>query len=1155
MTSLGTVYETLKKLKTISKLDSMLTVSFMPLPALQLLLTLISKDRQVIVVAGGKREYASLRNFFKLNNLPHANLPFLAPWGKGQATNQANAMHERLTALAKLKYQRVPLLATMPALAQYTISAADLTQHTLQIKQGDELDLDTFTANLHQLGYQFYDRAYQKGEFTVRGGVIDVFAVNNDFPLRMEFFADQVAALREFNPESMRSRPTKLESITILPACEAVISDCDKKDNLQCFYDCLRQQDLTASKVNQLVEDFRANYKLTNLEMFQPLFRAHKETFAAHIPSDSLYIFPDSRHQARHYLQQTLASLESRYHEDLTNALPTLPLAEHYAIDFDYTQPSIEFVNTSAHDPTLQDNDLYVPVATLASQVKFVRTLLNAKFSVIILCAYKQQLTRVANIMLQESLPYVQDKQYLRYVEGKQAADKVVLAIGTLEQTLMLEETKVCIIPDHVLLQTKKAKNKEAIKVSSELLSSFADLQKGDLVVHQTHGIGKYREIVELKLGDAIGEFMLITFAHDDRVYLPVDKFNILQKYVSCKDEEYQPRLDSLRQKSFATKKRKAKDKAKEVAQKLLHNYAQRKLLQARNISPPAEDYFAFEASFPFEETNDQLQAIEAVNSDLSLSIPMDRLICGDVGFGKTEVALRAAMRVIADGGQVIVLVPTTILGLQHFHTFKQRLEPHRFRVALVNRLVRATEIKQTVADFNNGNVDLLIGTHKLLALKLRTKNIALVILDEEQKFGVEHKESIKALKPEAHILTLSATPIPRTLHMSLLGLKDISMINEPPQDRQAVRTYVADYGTALLQSAMEFELARQGQVYFVHNRISDIHLVQSELQRLVPQAKIVIAHGKLTKRELERAMIAFIQGEYNVLLCTTIIESGIDMPNVNTLVVDQAERFGLSQLYQLRGRVGRSHRQAHAYFLTSPHRTGTEDSHRRLQVLATHYELGSGFKIAHKDLEIRGAGNLMGSEQSGVLATVGLEMFTALVDKEIKRLRDHRPDQDDVDPEIKIPVSAVIPKGYLANENQRLKLYKRIFSCDDIAELEDLIAETDDLYGRIPAPMQVLLAVAKCKIYLRMLQAESLRYFQQEGFFRIKLHACAALQQSSANTEQYILQGGSLVVHARTSLTNDPQLSLNELNTVLGLIVANSGEAIDRAGKANTLT
>ena len=1147
MTNLGTVYETLKKLKTTSKLAGMLTVASMPLPALQLLLMMVSKNRQIIIVAGGKREYASLRNFFKLNNLPHATLPFIAPWGKGHATNQAQAMHERLTALAKLKYQHLPLLATMPALAQYTITADTLAQHTLHIDQGSELDLDAFTANLHQLGYQFYDRAYQKGEFTVRGGVVDVFAVNNDYPFRMEFFADQVASLREFSPETMRSRPTQLQSITILPACEAVLTDSDKQANIQCLYDCLCQQNLTATKTNQLVEDFRANYKLTNLTMFQPLFRPRKEIFATHIPADSLYIFPDSLQQATHYLHQTLASLESLYNEDLDNALPTLAVDEHFASSFSHSQPSIEFVNTCAHDPMLQSNDLYVPVATLASQIKFVRALLNAKFSVIILCAYKQQLTRVANIMLKESLPYTQDDQYLQYTAGKQT-DQVVLAIGTLEQSLMLEEMKVCIIPDHVLLQTKRAKNKEAIKVSSELLSSFADLQKGDLVVHQMHGIGKYRDIVELKLGEAVGEFMLITFAHEDRVYLPVDKFNILQKYISCKDDEYQPRLDSLRQKSFASKKSKAKEKAKEVAKKLLHNYAQRKLLQARKISPPAENYFTFEASFPFEETNDQLHAIEAVNADLSLSIPMDRLICGDVGFGKTEVALRAAMRVISDGGQVLVLVPTTILGLQHFHTFKQRLAPHGFKVGLVNRLVRTAVIKQTVEDFSSGNLDLLIGTHKLLALKLRTKNVALIILDEEQKFGVEHKEGIKALKPEAHVLTLSATPIPRTLHMSLLGLKDISMINEPPQDRQAVRTYVADYGDALLQNAVEFELARQGQVYFVHNRISDIKLVQSALQRLVPQAKIIVAHGKLTKVELERAMIAFLQGEYNVLLCTTIIESGIDMPNVNTLVVDQAERFGLSQLYQLRGRVGRSYRQAHAYFLTSPHRTGTEDSHRRLQVLATHYELGSGFKIAHKDLEIRGAGNLIGSEQSGVLASVGLEMFTALVDQEIKRLREHRTTLADIDPEIKIPVSAIIPKTYLENENQRLKLYKRVFSCDSIAELEDLIAETDDLYGRIPTAMQVLLAVAKCKIYLRTLQAENLRYFR-EGFFRIKLHSCSSLQQTTTQTKQYILQGGNLVIHASTSLTNDPQLSLNELNTVLAGIAAGG----DRADSTKT--
>ena len=452
---------------------------------------------------------------------------------------------------------------------------------------------------------------------------------------------------------------------------------------------------------------------------------------------------------------------------------------------------------------------------------------------------------------------------------------------------------------------------------------------------------------------------------------------------------------------------------------------------------------------------------------------------------------------------------------------------------------MRKAAVDDTVTQFNRGELEIIIGTHRVLGLKLRAQNIVLVIIDEEQKFGVRHKENLKSLKPEAHILTLSATPIPRTLHMSLMGLKDISMITEPPQDRMAVKTYVTDYNEHVLQTALHYEIARHGQIYFVHNRIHDIYQMREQLQKLIPSAKIVIAHGKLPKTELEQAIVDFVEQKFNVLLCTTIIESGIDMPNVNTLVVNRADCFGLAQLYQLRGRVGRSDRQAHAYFLMEKDGVITEEAQKRLQALATHYELGSGFKVAYKDLEIRGAGNLIGSEQSGSIATIGLDMFTSLVDREIKKLRGQADSSldDDIDPEIKIPVSAVIPKNYISNENQRLKLYKKIFSCSDRDELADTVVETEDLYGKIPEAVFLLFSIAEIKLHLRTIKAEKIRFYRQ-GFFQIKLHARSPLQKITLNTENYMLQANNLIMQSEAQLLDEPRRMLDNLSKNLYQLV-----------------
>ena len=1110
------------------------------------LLTLLQQQRTrcTVLVAGGKQDYLALGNFLRINAITYYPLPFISPWGRGHFTSQTFASHQRITALAALHADTPPLyVTTMPALCQYTLAPDTLAANTLHIKCGETVDFEQWRAQLVCLGYLQAQRTWQAGEFAVRGGIIDLFGVGNTQPHRLEFFGDEIASLRTFDVESMRSQQ-QVEELQVLPVCEAVLQEGDEEHNVQLLFDSLVAQNLPTATIHRETEDFRSNYNLTDLTMYLPLFRAGKITSLQCLPPDSLFIFPQSQVAAENFERETQAALHARYEEDRVAQRSALPLAAHFAANFELPAQAQVLDCAAPQRSTLSsyraaDGKLRALAETLPSQLQVIRELLADDMRVVLLAAFKSGLTRIANILMQEEIPFRQENRCAVEKFSAAPSGQVLLTNGTLDHTLFSDELRLFVIPDHILLQTEKARARDAVKAAAEIMTSFDDLEKNDLVVHNSHGIGRYTDIVMLAIDGSQAEYMVINYAHNDKIYLPVDKFNTLQKYISGREEAFNPALDSLRQKNFQQRKRKVEEKAREMAEKLLRNHARRKMLKARAISAPNEEYFKFEAGFPYAETEAQLRAIDDVNADLSTEVPMDRLICGDVGFGKTEIALRATMRVVAAGAQVLLLAPTTILALQHYHTFSKRFAASNVKVGLANRLVSKGDVDNTVKKFNRGELEIIIGTHRILGLKLRAQNIAMIIVDEEQKFGVGHKESLKTLKPEAHILTLSATPIPRTLHMSLMGLKDISMITDPPQDRMAVKTYVIDYNEHVLQTALNYEIARHGQIYFVHNRIHDIYQMQQSLQKLIPQARIVVAHGRLPKTELEQAIVDFIEQKFNVLLCTTIIESGIDMPNVNTLVVNRADCFGLAQLYQLRGRVGRSDRQAHAYFLMEKDGSITEEAQKRLQVLATHYELGSGFKVAHKDLEIRGAGNLMGSEQSGSVAAVGLDMFTSLVDREIKRLRgqDGKDDVDDIDPEIKIPVSAVIPKSYIASENQRLKLYKKIFSCVDRDELTETVVETEDLYGKIPDAVFLLFSIAEIKMHLRTLKAEKMRFYRQ-GFFQIKLHVRSPLQKIALNTEDYMLQADNLIVQSPVQLLDEPRHLLNRLNKNLAQLV-----------------
>jgi len=605
-------------------------------------------------------------------------------------------------------------------------------------------------------------------------------------------------------------------------------------------------------------------------------------------------------------------------------------------------------------------------------------------------------------------------------------------------------------------------------------MSSLAELKNGDFTVHTDHGIGRYLGLTHLQTGTIAGDFLHLEYAGNDKLYLPIDKIEKVQRYQG--GDGPAPKLDKMGGQGWEKARLKARAAVEELARQLLELYAKRELRQGFAFSAPDQLYREFEATFPHEETSDQLQAIEETLKDMQSPKPMDRLICGDVGYGKTEVALRAAVKAVLDSKQVALLVPTTILAQQHWESFRKRLEEFPIRVEMVSRFRTAAENKKTLEEAAAGKIDILIGTHRLLQRDVHFKDLGLMIVDEEQRFGVSHKEKLKQLRAEVDILTLSATPIPRTLHMGLAGMRDLSVIETAPVDRLAIRTYVTRFEDELLRQAILRELRRGGQVYFVHNRVQTIDAMAEQLKQLIPEATISVGHGQMPEKELEQVMLNFIKGKSNLLLASTIIENGLDIPRANTIIVNRADCFGLSQLYQLRGRVGRSDRRAYAYLLIPGEASLTKEARERLRVLQELTELGAGFRIASHDLELRGAGDLLGAKQSGPIAAIGFDLYTELLEETINKLRG-KEHEERIDPEIRLGLSAFFSEKYLPDPNQRLQFYQRMASAEEDQQLFDLREELRDRYGELPAAGELLFSSMRLRILLKKLRIELLEF------------------------------------------------------------------------------
>ncbi|MEZ4744037.1 MAG: transcription-repair coupling factor [Bdellovibrionota bacterium] len=1096
-----------------------LSESFNKLVLLSLLTKAYDSDvktgsfRKIICILPTAKNLSPWLHFFEDTisdlNIPNSRLgmfPSYSLWGADRLINPISTRKQRMMALsiARDKSSLGIILTTLPALAQQTISLEEFEQASLTLNVGDDYDQDDLIEKLYDLGYQKTSKVTEEGTWTIRGGILDIFPLNYESPLRMEFFADTLESARFFSIENQRSKK-EISSVSIVPACEALTPAQKRQEDAQKLYDVLLEQEIPHEDRDGMMATFMQGYHFAGFDVFTPIFRSNSSSLLDYIPNQVELIFPRT-------MKNCIASAEEYYQEkeeawlrDQQAKRATLSPSKHF-LPFDQIENKLinEFHSFELGNPLESNQKRQIRLegkATLAEApiktnttandenfknwIKTIANKLKAQSSCIALLVRGEESAQNTKSLLEHYnlSPQIQSDLLAHIARGNWQQKGIYIGQGHLDSHLWIDETELLILSEDELLGTTKTKRKSAPKRLRNYLSSFKDLKINDLVVHLSHGIGRYLGMTTLEVAKIPSDFLILEYAGKDRIYLPVDKLNLLQRY-SSSSEKTAP-LDKLGGQSWTKRKSRVKKAIKDMADDLLKLQAKRELSRPHVYSLPGESYLKFEEEFPYQETEDQIRVLEDVEADLTSAKLMDRLIVGDVGFGKTEIAIRTCYRAVLEGFQVLVLVPTTILCYQHFQNFSQRLSKHGVNVRQMNRFVKGKELKETVDGLKSGAVDIVIGTHRLLSKDIIPKRLGLLIVDEEQRFGVAHKERIKVMRANADILTLTATPIPRTLHMAMLGLREISVIATPPSDRLAVRTYISKFDEQLIKEAIETELGRGGQVFYVHNRVQDIDEVATFVRSLVPSIEIRTAHGQMNETQLEKVTMDFIEQKFSVLICTTIIESGIDMPNVNTIIVNRADQFGLAQLYQLRGRVGRSSVQAYAYLFTPPTEQISVEAEQRLTAIATHQELGSGFHIASHDLEIRGAGNLLGAEQSGQITAIGIELYTDMLDSVIKEMRGEI-SQEKQEIEFKINISAIIPINYIESESERLSIYKDMFSADTAEELHEIKTSLKDQYGACPPELVRLFAIAHIKRTLREINATSLAP-GKTGMFELK--------------------------------------------------------------------
>ncbi|MFD2115471.1 transcription-repair coupling factor [Paenibacillus yanchengensis] len=998
------------------------------------------------------------------------------------AVSSKETIEQRIGALSQLAEGfRGVVVAPYAGVQRFLPAKEAMKNAKFSIRVGEEIALEAFLRKLTAIGYERTDRVEAKGEFSVRGGIVDIYPLISSVAYRMEWFGDEIDSIRSFDPIDQRSQE-QLQELVVTP-CQEIIADAPRREaaasqaSHMLEHQLDKMTDRTAkerlrSEIGNEIDKLKEHTHFTEIYKYIALLYPERQTLIDYMPEDTLLIFEEPTR-----LLETSKQFERDEAEWATHLLATGKSLPQFALARNTDQVFYQRPFQTVFLSLFLRQVAHIQPQNILNMTS--RTMQSFHGQMNVLKAEMERWNKVGNTIIM--LASNQERmERIRRVLDDYDIETPIFAEGNLQQGFELPSSQLVVITEGEIFTQKqrKARRVEQKVDNAERIKSHTELKVGDYVVHQNHGIGKYVGIGTLEIGGIHRDYLHIVYAGGDKLSVPIDQVDLIQKYVGS--EEKEPKVSKLGGSDWVKAKKKARASVQDIADDLIKLYAERQAAVGYSFGKDTSYQQEFEAMFPYEETRDQLRAIEEIKQDMELARPMDRLLCGDVGYGKTEVAIRAAFKATMDGKQVAVLVPTTILAQQHYETFRERFAGYPINVQVLSRFRSRKEQNEAIKGIKNGTVDVVIGTHRLLSQDIIFKSLGILIVDEEQRFGVSHKEKLKKLKTNVDVLTLTATPIPRTLHMSMLGVRDLSVIETPPENRFPVQTYVIEHSPALIREAIERELSRGGQVYYLYNRVQGIYQMAEQINALVPDAKVVVGHGQMSEQELEKTILDFLDGESDVLVSTTIIETGVDIPNVNTLIVHDADKMGLSQLYQLRGRVGRSNRIAYAYFTYQRDKVLTEVAEKRLQSIKEFTELGSGFKIAMRDLSIRGAGNLLGAEQHGFIASVGFEMYSQMLAEEIAKRKlaidgTEVVEEQPVVTTIDLNVDAYLPAEYIYDSIQKIEIYKKVSVVSTIQEADDLYDELLDRFGELPQAVLSLLSVAKLKVFGKQLGIEQI--------------------------------------------------------------------------------
>jgi len=1060
--------------------------------ALALALLHQATRRPIFVVVDGNKQaetlFPALRTFADMVEPGSAPLllPALDVIAGQNMSPHAELLAARASALCRLAENKFSIaVAPVAAALARTEAPAYYRQLTLRLKVHDEVPLDDLAVHLESVGYERRDPVELVGDYSIRGGIVDVFSPEEAQPVRIEFFGDQIESIRRFDSESQRS-VHKLNECVLNPLTEFQKT----RQMLAAIAERLRESDIRARDLPLDGEAFAG---------WETLIPAVRPT-----PSSLLDFFEDvlvvidEPELTRSAAERLRARMDDASHSELVPAAAVLLEWDEFTeravrcglLEMRQLEIGVASGSDSFYIPTRPSLSFH---GNLQIAIREAKTLLEAGTRLAFFAPSSGEVERLAEMFAEYSLPcridlggerlpeYLQQR-FQKSTEGM--ASVIALIRGEIARGTVFPEGHLALFGSEDLFESPESVAKPGPMRAGAFSADQFDLKPGDYVVHVEHGVGQFLGVREIAQGDAKGDYMLIEYSGGNKLYVPLARMDLVQRFRG--EGESKPSLDRMGGATWTRTRTKVKSRMREMAEELLKLYALRKMAEGFAFSTDSNWQREFEDAFEFTETRDQKSAVADIKRDMENPHPMDRLLCGDVGYGKTEVVMRAAFKALADGKQVAVLAPTTVLCFQHFETFKKRFQPFPVRVEMLSRFRTAKEIKAVLADLSEGKVDLVIGTHRLLSKDVLWKDLGLVIVDEEQRFGVRHKERLKEICSGVDSISMSATPIPRTLHMSLLGLRDMSVIETPPKDRLAIHTVVAPYALDLIRPAIELELGRGGQVYFVHNRIDSIWSRASEIQQMFPDIRVGVGHGQMGETELERVMLQFMRHEFDVFVSTTIVENGLDIPLANTMVIENAERYGLSELYQLRGRVGRSNRRAYCYLLVEPGAELTEIARKRLAALKEFSDLGAGFKIAALDLELRGAGNLLGGEQHGHINSVGFDMYIRMLEDAVRELRGEVLPPE-IHSSVNLGLDLRIPATWITDENQRLRAYRRIAQAVDPEERVRVEQELADRYGPVPDDVRHLLSYSGIKTAAEKIGIEAID--RRPGMLNVKFH------------------------------------------------------------------